>query len=164
MTGRFTSRAGLLLALGLLATCAMAAVEEAEPRGQVLLPSGHVLMVEIADTPREISRGYMFREKISDDEGMVFLLGRLGFHSFWMKNCKVSLDITWLDENWQVVHQELGVPPCEADPCRSYIPMKASMYVLEVRAGLARREGLLPGSRVVYLPPSKSDSNENSDH
>lgn len=128
----------------------------AAPRGQVALPSGRVLDIEIADTPMEVQRGYMFREKISDNEGMVFLFGSAGFHSFWMKNCKVALDIAWLDERWQVVHLEENLPPCAADPCPSWAPLKAARYVLEIRAGLAAAEGLRPGTTVVFVPPGSA--------
>jgi len=125
-----------------------------DARGQVVLPSGRSLVVEIADTPMKVQRGYMFREKISDNEGMVFMFPAAGFHSFWMKNCKVALDIAWLDERWQVVHLEENLPPCGADPCPSWGPLKAARYVLEVRAGLAAAEGLRPGAAVVFVPPA----------
>lgn len=124
----------------------------AEGNGLVALPSGHILTVEVADTPLERQHGYMFREKIGDTEGMVFLMEEVGFHPFWMKNCKVPLDIIWLDEGWRVVHVEKGVPPCPADPCPAYLPMQASQYVLEVRAGLASREGVKPGAAIIYSP------------
>ena len=122
------------------------------PRGRVMLPSGRVLQVEVADTSELRALGYMFRERIGDDEGMVFLMQSLGFHPFWMKNCKVSLDITWLDEGWRVVHVERNVPPCAADPCPSYSPMQASQYVLEVRGGLAAREGVELGKSISFAP------------
>lgn len=123
-------------------------------RGQVLLPSGRALDVEIADTMAKIQRGYMGREKISDNEGMVFLFPASGFQNFWMKNCKVSLDIAWLDEHWRVVHLEENLPPCSSDPCPSWAPLKAARYVLEVRAGLAAQEGLRPDTTVVFVPPA----------
>lgn len=88
----------------------------ADARGQILLPSGRALDVEIADTLVEIQRGYMFREKISDNEGMLFLFPSSGFHNFWMKNCKVGLDIAWLDEHWRVVHLEENLPPALRTP------------------------------------------------
>lgn len=127
---------------------------EAAPRGQVLLPSGTLLSVEVSDDPVSRARGYMFREKIGKNEGMVFLMEEIGFHSFWMKNCKVSLDIIWMDENWRVVHIERRLPPCQADPCPSYYPMQASLYVLEVAAGGAAREKLALGDRIVFTPPT----------
>ena len=125
--------------------------------GQVVLPSGHVLEVEVADTPAKVQRGYMFRKRVSDREGMVFLLGSLDFHPFWMKNCRVSLDIIWLDETWKVVHIERELPPCkEKAPCPSHQPLQASLYVLEVQAGLATREGLSLGDHIIFNAPSPS--------
>ena len=124
-----------------------------EPRGEVVLPSGRILQVEIADTPEKRARGYMYREKISDTDGMVFMMERLDFHSFWMKNCKVGLDIIWLDENWKTVHIERKVPPCLKDPCPSYTPMQASLYVLEIQEGLSQKERVKLGDRILYRPP-----------
>ncbi|MGH9867871.1 MAG: DUF192 domain-containing protein [Candidatus Polarisedimenticolia bacterium] len=123
------------------------------PRGEVLLPSGTVLQVELADTPAKMAMGYMFRDVVTDGEGMVFFHQDTGFHSFWMKNCRVSLDLVWMDENWNIVHVERNVPPCRQDPCPSYVPMRASRYVLEVQAGMAGRHNLIPGSRIIYNAP-----------
>lgn len=123
------------------------------PRGEVVLPSGKVLLVEVADTPEKRARGYMHRDRIGDEEGMVFLMGEVGFHAFWMKNCKVELDILWLDENWRVVHLLPRVPPCRSDPCPSYTPMQAGLYVLEIRGGLAAVLGLKVGDHIIFTPP-----------
>lgn len=132
----------------------MAMTAETAPRGEVLLPSGRVLSVEVADTPAKRERGYMFREKIGDSEGMLFLMERVDFHPFWMKNCKVALDILWLDEGFKVVHIERALPPCLKDPCPSYLPMQAGLYVLEMQSGLSAKLGIKIGDRIVYHPPS----------
>ena len=135
--------------------CPQAGVaKDSARRGEVVLPSGRVLVVELADTPEKRERGYMFREKVSDTEGMLFLMESLGFHSFWMKNCKVALDILWLDEGWKVVHIERELPPCVKDPCPSYAPMQAGLYVLEMQSGLSAKSGIRMGDRIVYHPPS----------
>ena len=127
---------------------------EATRRGEVVLPSGRVLAVELADTPAKRERGYMFREKIEETEGMLFMMGEMAPHSFWMKNCKVGLDILWLDEDWKVVHIERAVPPCTKDPCPSYTPMQAGLYVLEMQSGLSAKSGVKLGERILYRPPS----------
>lgn len=119
-------------------------------RGELALPSGKVLQVELAVTPEQIARGYMFRSRVGRGEGMLFFMGELGFHSFWMKNCRVALDIVWLDEAWRIVHIEREVPPCAADPCPGYAPMQAALYVLEIRAGGAGKEGLKLGDTLFY--------------
>lgn len=37
-----------------------------------------------------------------------------------MKNTLLSLDIIRLDNDFEIVHIEQGVPPCEADPCPTF--------------------------------------------
>ncbi len=134
--------------------CLQASVPEepAEPRGTVVLPSGRTLSVEVADTPEKRARGYMFRRSVPEGEGMVFLMDREGFHPFWMKNCLIPLDILWLDERWRIVHMERSVPPCEEDPCPSYVPMRRSRYVLEIGSGASDRLGLGLGDRLSFIP------------
>lgn len=122
--------------------------------GTMRLPSGAALNVEIADTPELIQQGYMFREKVPEGEGMVFFLGSLDIHPFWMKNCRTALDIIWLDEQWRIVQIAESLPPCKEDPCPSYTPVQRSLYVLEVGPGQASRLGLRLGDRLSYLPPA----------
>lgn len=141
-------------ALAVIALGAVPARAVPAPRyGTVLLPSGRVLQVELAETPEQLARGYMYREEVPEGQGMLFFMGTLDFHPFWMKNCKVGLDILWLDEQWKVVHIERELPPCKADPCPDYMPMQASLYVLEMRAGASAREGIKLGDRIQYVPP-----------
>ena len=111
-------------------------------------PDGHSFRLEIARTPEERARGYMFREAVGPEEGMLFLFPGDDFHSFWMKNCRVSLDLVWLSEGLTVVHLEKRVPPCRRDPCPSYPPMRKARLVLEVKAGMAEKAGLQVGDPV----------------
>jgi uncharacterized membrane protein (UPF0127 family) len=122
--------------------------------GTVTLPSGMTLSVEVADTPPLQEKGYMYREKVPEGEGMIFLLQSLDLHPFWMKNCRTALDIIWTDENWKVIHIASEVPPCKQDPCPVYSPMQKSHFVLEVAPGAAARLGLKLGDHITYLPPS----------
>lgn len=153
----------LLLAAFLATACSPAHTGDSgrpgaeNPRGTVLLANGKSLSVEVADTPEARALGYMFRESVPDGEGMIFPMGSLDIHSFWMKNCLTALDILWLDENWRIVHIEANVPPCKEDPCPHYAPMRKSLYVLEVGPGQAKLLGLEPGGIITYLPPAKSD-------
>jgi hypothetical protein len=150
-----------LVALGAFPAAVAGAPPPPSRLGQVILPSGHVLQVEVADTPAEIQRGYMYRKSVSDREGMVFLMESMDFHPFWMKNCRVALDIIWLDETWRVVHIERELPPCkDKDPCPSHQPLQAGLYVLEVQAGLAGREGLKLGDHIIFSAPSHTPKDQ----
>jgi hypothetical protein len=97
--------------------------------------------------------GLMFRRSLPEDKGVLIVFERSGFHGIWMKNCRFPIDIVWLDENQRVVHVAEGVPPCKADPCPSYEPLRRALYVLELNAGQARREGAVVGATVSFQLP-----------
>ncbi len=143
---------GLVLAsvaVALLAACAVAGTPEWKV---AVFPSGAEFSLEIAADDAARGRGYMFRERVGPHEGMLFLFDEPGHHSIWMKNCKVSLDIIWLDTALRVVEIAHDLQPCpEQGPCPSSIPMRSASYVLEIAGGTARREGLEPADVIVFL-------------
>jgi uncharacterized membrane protein (UPF0127 family) len=131
---------------------ACTAVHRIEPPAAVL-PSGAQFRLEIAADQESRLRGYMFREYVGPDEGMLFVFDEPGTHAIWMKNCKVSLDIVWLDDAKRVIEIAHDRQPCPAQgPCPNVFPMRAASYVLELAGGTARREGLSLGDSVtLYL-------------
>lgn len=122
----------------------------------VTFPGGRTISAEIADTPEREMYGYMYRPEVREDEGMVFVYAESGWHSFWMKNTLVPLDIFWLDDQFRIIHMQTPAPPCKADPCPSFGPMRASRYVLEVRAGTAAREKLKAGDTIGVVFPGEA--------
>ena len=126
-------------------------------RAEVRLPNDHVVIAEIADTPELQAKGYMFRREVGAGEGMVFLFPEPDLHPFWMKNTLVPLDIIWMDETRTIVSIEANTPPCKADPCPSYGPMRKTSTVLEVRAGTAAAEGLKIGQKLRITIPQSGD-------
>lgn len=123
-------------------------------RVRVQFPDGRAFLAEVADTPVERARGLMFRERLEPDLGMIFLFDAPGLHSFWMKNTHIPLDILWIDSRGQVVHIERRVPPCAADPCPSYSPLRPAAGVLEVAAGQAG--ALRLGERLLVAPEASA--------
>ncbi len=117
------------------------------------LPSGKVLQVEVMITDEDRAMGLMFRPSLSLDRGLLFVFEQPGFYPFWMKNCRFPIDMVWVDQDQQVVHVAEAVPPCKADPCPSYQPLRRASYVIEMNAGQARREKLVVGSRVSFALP-----------
>ena len=117
------------------------------------LPSGKVLKVEVMIKDEDRAMGLMFRPSLALDRGMLFLFEQSDFHGIWMKNCKFPIDILWLDEARTVVHVENGVPPCKADPCPVYQPLRKAAWVVELNAGQARHEGAVVGSAIRFTVP-----------
>ena len=121
-----------------------------------VFPSGASFSLEIAEDPETRARGYMFREHVGGGEGMLFVFESRGFWDFWMKNCRVPLDLIWLDDKWRVTFIAHDQPPCpEEGECPSVAPMGISRYVLELAGGTARAQNLEPGDSIVVLsePP-----------
>lgn len=65
--------------------------------------------VEVNNTEEEIKRGMMGRENLNG--AMLFNVGK-GYHSFWMKNCLIPLDIVFISNNRiSKIHQ--NCQPCD---------------------------------------------------
>jgi uncharacterized membrane protein (UPF0127 family) len=139
-----------------LAVLVVSSVHAAKATPEVIaltLPSGKELQVEVMVKDEDRAMGLMFRPSLAPDRGMLFLFEEPDFHGIWMKNCKFPIDILWLDEARTVVHVENSVPPCKADPCPVYQPLRKAAYVVELNAGQARREGAVVGSGVRFTLP-----------
>ena len=113
--------------------------------------------------PDDRARGLMFRDDVPDGTGMLFVFPDDRQHSFWMLNCRVPLDLVWLDAEMQVVHLFEHAPPCPERPCPSYAPPVEARFVIEVAGGRARPAGLVPGARVsVSAMPAAADAGTGS--
>lgn len=108
-------------------------------------------MVEIADTDEKRITGMMYREFVPDDFGMLFINEIEDYRSFWMKNCRVHLDIIFLDKNKQIINIHFNVPPCENEPCPTYESKQPAQYVLELRANRAKELNLKPGDTIFFI-------------
>jgi uncharacterized membrane protein (UPF0127 family) len=151
-------RAGALACVTVSVSALACAARAAEPGGWALaiLPSGAEFTVEIAADPESRRLGYMFREHVGPREGMLFVFDEVQHHGFWMKNCKVALDMIWLDEQMRVVDVAHDRQPCPAEgPCPSVLPMRGARYVLELAGGTARRESVAIGDRISVLWDTK---------
>lgn len=107
------------------------------------LSSGeHCFLAEVASTETQRAKGLMFRENLPKDKAMLFVFLEKGVYNFWMKNCKIPLDIIFLDENKRVVAIKENCQPCGKEDCPSIQPGVLAKYVLEISAGLADEMGL----------------------
>jgi uncharacterized membrane protein (UPF0127 family) len=117
------------------------------------LPSGKVLQVEVMVSDEDRAMGLMFRPSLPADRGLLFRFERSDFHGIWMKNCRFPIDIVWLDEERKVVDVKEAAPPCKAEPCPVYLPMRRATWVVEINSGQARREKLVRGASVSFELP-----------
>jgi uncharacterized protein len=99
------------------------------------------IQIEVARTPRERSRGLMFRDKLPDGQGMFFVFDEPDFQNFWMKDTPAALDIIYIAADGQLVSIQKG-EPLSTNPIPSAGP---AQFVLELAFGQADKLGLKVG-------------------
>ena len=109
--------------------------------------------VEIADNDASRAQGLMFRDKMADGHGMLFIHDYEEPQAYWMKNTRIPLDILYFDDARRLVSQQRDVPPCSAgDACPPYPSFKPARYVLELNAGQAAKLKLEDGAELTFGP------------
>ncbi len=103
------------------------------------------LNVDLAITPAEMSKGLSGRESLTENEGMLFIFPAETIPAFWMKDMKFAIDIIWIDKQGRVVGIEHNLQP-DSYP-KLFSPSQPVKYVLEVKAGWAKRHLIKLGDR-----------------
>ena len=86
--------------------------------------------VRIAITDEEQSDGLKNIEKLFDNEGMLFVFDKEDQVSMWIEDTVIPLDVIFIDEDYNVVKVQQGVPKS-----KELITSDNTKYVLEVNAG-----------------------------
>ena len=86
--------------------------------------------VRIAVTDKEQSDGLKNIDKLFDNEGMLFIFDKEDQVSMWMEDTTIPLDVIFIDEDYNVVKVQQGVPKS-----KELITSDNTKYVLEVNAG-----------------------------
>jgi hypothetical protein len=93
----------------------------------------------IADTPRKMTVGLMFRNGLKSNECMTFFFPNDGTHPIWMRNMKFPIDIVWYDSNKRVVDFVENAMPSGRFDFSSFRPKKPARYVIEFNAGFVKK-------------------------
>lgn len=108
----------------------------------------HQLIVEVAATPAQRGRGLMFREKLPDDRGMLFLFPDDRVLEFWMRNTRIPLSIAFADASGQIV-RIADLEPFSEQPVSS---VALARYALEVNRGWFEQRGIESGDAIRGIP------------
>lgn len=104
--------------------------------------------VEIADEPSEWETGLMFREKLPEKHGMLFVFPDEKERRFWMKNTLIPLDMVFVSSNLTIIHIVENAQPCKKSPCRVYSSNGNAKYVIEVGSGFCKKHNITEGSKI----------------
>ncbi len=151
-----TVAARLLAALLALAVAFAAGISPGAANAPMLLPvdptpltaetalGAQSFTIEIADDPEERSRGLMFRTRMAERHGMLFVFQETRPLGFWMKNTPLPLDLVFIGEDGHVVDVLQG-EPYSTD---AISPGRPARFVLELNAGIAQKTGIVTGVRI----------------
>ena len=106
------------------------------------------ISVEVADSEEERKRGLMWRKKLNENTGMLFVFRDSAVRYFWTKNTFIRLDIAFVDAN--MVIRTIRTTAKTNDSTSIYSSLVPVQYVLEVNAGWFEQHHIVPGDTVTF--------------
>ena len=103
--------------------------------------------VEVAKTIEERSTGLMYRKKLLNNEGMLFIFPREKIIQLWMKNTYIPLDVIFISENKVIVDIKKNMEKLSETIVKSKVK---SRYALEFNAGLINKLNIEIGDKVLF--------------
>lgn len=131
--------------LFLLSACAGA--QQTSLKTTRLSAGMHMITAEVAASDPERQQGLMYREKMANNHGMVFVFDQPNTQCMWMKNTFLPLSIAFIDEQGKIVNIEDMQPQTLESHC-SAKPVK---YALEMNLGWFKAKNIKPGMTIQGL-------------
>ena len=103
--------------------------------------------VEVAKTIEERRIGLMYRKKLLNNEGMLFIFPREKIIQLWMKNTYIPLDVIFISENKVIVDIKKNMEKLSETIVKSKVKSK---YALEFNAGLINKLDIEIGDKVLF--------------
>ena len=106
-----------------------------------------IFNVEVAKTIEERRIGLMYRKKLLNNEGMLFIFPREKIIQLWMKNTYIPLDVIFISENKVIVDIKKNMEKLSETIVKSKVK---SRYALEFNAGLINKLDIKIGDKVLF--------------
>lgn len=138
----------LFVLVGVSAAFLLNQLKKETARIEMTNSSGKPVFVdaELANNAAKQARGLMFRDRLAENEGMLFIFNDEDYRSFWMMNTTIPLDAIFFSSNGSVV-DVIRMEPCKSlISCKTYQSSGRAKYVLEVNQGFAQRNGIAAGN------------------
>ena len=104
---------------------------------------------ELAADPIRRQNGLMHRTSMPEDMGMLFIFPAPAEQGFWMKNCKMSLDIAYIGDDGRIIDiLKMDAPTVGQVSFPRYRSSQAVRYALETNVGWFARQGIVVGDQV----------------
>jgi uncharacterized membrane protein (UPF0127 family) len=138
-----------LVVSGLALACDFS-IAQHQPKFPVISMSAgiHVIKAEVAIKETDRQQGLMFREKMGQNEGMVFFFDAPAGICMWMKNTLIPLSVAFIDTDGKIINIE-DMQPQTTD---SHCAKKPARYALEMNQGWFKQRNIKPGTQIQGLP------------
>ncbi len=103
--------------------------------------------IEIAEDDASRRDGLMYRDKLKNTQGMLFIFPSESMQAFWMKNTLIPLDLIFVNSNNMIVTIDKDAIPFDESQYRS---TKPAQFVIEVNAGYTDSLGIKEGDKIVW--------------
>ena len=103
--------------------------------------------VEVAKTIEERRIGLMYRKKLLNNEGMLFIFPYEKIIQLWMKNTYIPLDVIFISEDKVIVDIKKNMEKLSETIVKSKVKSK---YALEFNAGLINKLDIKIGDKVLF--------------
>ena len=118
----------------------------------VVVISGKIVMVEVADNSVTRAKGLGGRESLGEERGMLFIFNDENVSPpFWMKDMRIAIDIIWInDGKVSQITKNVQPPPEGATTAdlELHLPDDPIDYVLEVNAGYSDANEIKVGDTI----------------
>lgn len=103
--------------------------------------------IEIADTPSERTQGLMYRQSLEGHQGMLFIHEKQEVIKMWMKNTFISLDIIFVNKDFEIVAIQRNTEPLSQ---RIISSGRDALYAVEVVSGFCATYNIKEGDRIRF--------------
>jgi len=123
----------------------------------IIVASAHACYrfdIYLAVSREQTRRGLMFVHELPLMTGMLFVYRDDGYHSMWMKNTFIPLDMVFVRSDGTV---SSVIRSTEPQSLRSNSAIEPVRYVLELNAGVTERFSIDSNSRFLWEPNPADD-------
>lgn len=111
----------------------------------------HIVRAEVAANDAQRQTGLMFRKKMGQNEGMLFVFDAPAKVCMWMKNTLIPLSVAFIDADGKIINIEDMAP----NTLNSHCGERLVRYALEMNQGWFRQKGIGPGAEIQGLPKGR---------
>ncbi len=124
------------------------------PDAPLVLIGDAVYVADLAVSAEERVQGLSGRPSLDTDRGMLFVYEEDNPRTFWMPDMHFPLDMVWIRSDCTVAGVTADVPNPPLDTPRDQLPRYPSTgpvrFILEINAGQAGDQGIVPGAPVQF--------------